>query len=137
MFRKFSQKKWIFRTRKLLIFLKIDSFSNTLNLFKMLNFAPIGGLHAPDPLLGGSRDSFLWPGVPFSRTIILPMSLILLLMKIQLATTPCQERPITIFKLRFLFLRFVRYIFSQGRPQGEADIPRNRKNVVENGVIFN
>ena len=41
----------------------MDSFSNTLNRFKILNFATIREPSAPDPLQG-ARDSLSWPGVP-------------------------------------------------------------------------
>ena len=51
----------------------MDSFSNTLNRFKSLNFATVRGA-PPDPLRG-ARDSLLVAKCPPPRTKILPTPL--------------------------------------------------------------
>ena len=48
----------------MLIFLKMDSFSNTLNRFKSLNFAIVRGPSPSGPPAGGGVIAFWWPGVP-------------------------------------------------------------------------
>ena len=52
----------------------MDSFSNTLNSFKSLNFAIVRGPSLPDPLRG-ARDSLLVAKCPPPRTKILPTPL--------------------------------------------------------------
>ena len=42
----------------------MDSFSNTLNRFKILYFATSRGAAAPGPPCRGRVIAFWWPGVP-------------------------------------------------------------------------
>ena len=61
-------EKWIIRVRKMLKFLKMYSFSNTLILFKIINFVSSrGGNPPPDPLRG-PVIAFNWPGRPLENS---------------------------------------------------------------------
>ena len=56
-------EKMDFSGKKMLIFWKMDSFSNTLNRFKKWNFAIVREPSPPDPLRG-RVIAFKWPGRP-------------------------------------------------------------------------
>ena len=64
-FESFRWKNWFFWQEKCWYFWKMDSFSNTLNRFKSLNFAIVrGGPSPPRTPCGGRMIAFWWPSVP-------------------------------------------------------------------------